>query len=98
MRKKPLYSRRGWKVGDWVRVVGMPEGLEDVEEFKTLTLFKLSQGEIFRICHFDRYNHVGLEIRKRKLQFREFWMQSIYVEPHFLRRVRRAKTKKRTGQ
>jgi len=94
MKEKPLYSRRGWKVGDLVMAVGMPSDTRDEEEFKTRTLFKLCQGETFPIVMFDRYNHVGIEIRKRKPQFRRFKNHWLFVEPHFLRRVRRTAKKK----
>jgi len=96
MKIKPLYSRRRWNVGDLVRMIGMPENLKDDAEFKTLTLFKLCQGEEFRISDFDRYNHVGIDFyHKRKPQFRKFKTERLYVEPHFLRRVRRAKRERK---
>jgi hypothetical protein len=95
MKIRPFYLRSGLKVGDTVRVVGMPEGLRDTKDFKTLTLFRLCQLETFRIFMFDDYNNAGIEIRKRKPQFKKFKGHWIFVETYLLRRVRRAKVKSR---
>jgi hypothetical protein len=85
------HSLGNLKVGDTVRVIGVPPGLKDTAEFKTKTLFRLCVGETFRIDDFDRYNFLVLYIRKRKPKFKPYRMHSIMIEPHLVRRVRRGK-------
>jgi hypothetical protein len=79
---------RRFRVGDKVKVVGMPPmsfapGLKD--ELGTEKLFKGMLGNVYTVRGFDKY--ANLELRPKRSDV-------VWIEPEFLR-IRAARSKKR---
>lgn len=79
---------RKFRIGDKVKVVGMPPltfapGVKD--ELGTEKLFKSMLGKVYTVRGFDKYGNV--ELRPKRLD-------TVWVEPEFLKlRSRQGKTK-----
>ena len=82
MRKYPpprvSRDRRTLRVGDRVQLIRMPRLKALPHESRPV--FRRSLGRVFRIASFERYGHAELYVAR--------W-ETIYVEPEFLRFVRR---------
>ena len=109
-KSKSLVSRRkraedrvpvrasGFKVGDRVRIIDVPENLKDPDydlkqdtaepKLQTVELFRFCVGRTFTICGFGRFGHAELEVgRNPSVRKRFGWSDTIWIEPEFLRRV-----------
>ena len=74
-----LSGKRPFKIGDKVRVIGIPvitfsPGVKD--EMGTRRLFRSMLGKIYTVRGFDEYGHV--ELRPRRLSY-------VWTEPEFLK-------------
>jgi len=79
-------AKRGFQVGDKVKVVGMskvtyPPGTKD--ELGTEKLFESMLGKVYTVRGFDEYGNVELQPKR--------W-DTVWVEPEFLK-LRRRKPK-----
>lgn len=70
-------------VGDWVRLVEIPPGIERMPE-ETQIVFERALGKTFKIEDFDEYGHAELDLTKKVAKYNTIW-----VEPHFLLLFRR---------
>jgi hypothetical protein len=83
-------ARRGFRIGDKVRVVGTPPmlfapGAKD--ELGTKRVFKSMLGKIYTVRGFDKYGHI--ELRPKRWDF-------VWIEPEFLKlRASRSTKRKR---
>jgi len=104
-RKNGLTRRRlGLEIGDRVRIIDISSDLKDPShdlkdaehrEMRTAELFRFCVGRVFTIYGFGRYGHVELEVSKSPAVRRKFGLSTIWMEPEFLKRVRKRKTKKK---
>jgi hypothetical protein len=102
-RRNRLARRKlGLEVGDRVRIVDIsPElkdpgyDLKDAErrEMRTAELFRFCLGRVFTVYGFGRYGHVELEVSRSAVVLKKFGMNTIWVEPEFLKCVRKARNK-----
>lgn len=77
---EPVDERgRALAVGDTVRLTAVPPDVARMPE-ETRTVFAAALGEAFRVTDFDEYGLARLEVTRD---------DTIWVEPHFLRRARR---------
>ena len=100
-RKNRLTRRRlGLEVGDRVRITDISPDLKDQDydlkdaehrETRTAELFRFCLGRVFTICGFGRYEHVELEVSRSPAVRKRFGLNTIWMEPEFLRRVRKAR-------
>jgi len=93
-------SYRKLKIGDCVRVVDIPSGfkdpnydLKDAEhrEMRTAEIFRFCLGREFAIQAFNRYGYAELSVDKDPSVRKKFGLNSIWLEPEFLARVRTTK-------
>jgi hypothetical protein len=75
------------KVGDTVRLIGIPPGLPDDEELQTRSLFEKCLGKSFRIIDLETVE--GLPYQLIKLNVGQVlgksdYLDSIWVEPEYL--------------
>ena len=78
------------KIGEWVRVIGVPPGIRDDEELKTRALFDNCIGKSFRIEeieHVDGLAQPLAELHVGDLSEREPSLEVIWVEPEYLERA-----------
>ncbi|HEX3741663.1 MAG TPA: hypothetical protein VHV29_18340 [Terriglobales bacterium] len=68
------------KLGDQVRIIGMPDGLEESPDFSTRSTFEKCLGHEFVVASFNQFGMAELEIQSITGNFGE----SIWVEPKFL--------------
>jgi hypothetical protein len=78
------------KIGDRVRIVGIPPNLSQDEEFNTQEIFERCLGHVFTIASIqqvDGLEHplIGLDIGE--ILRKEQYMETIYVEPEYLELV-----------
>ena len=68
------------KIGDKVRLVGVPDGLEDYPDFPTKSTFQECIGREFVIAGFNDIGmaEIGIESVTGSVG------ETIWVEPHFL--------------
>jgi hypothetical protein len=102
-RKNRLMRRRlGLEVGDRVRITDISPDLKDPDydlkdaehrEMRTAELFRICLGRVFTICGFGRYGHVELEVSRSPAVRKRFGMSTIWMEPEFLKRVRKARNR-----
>jgi hypothetical protein len=100
----PSHHRRPFAIGDRVRVDNIPDDLRDPEydtkdadhrEMRTAELFRFCLGREFTIQGFDKQGYAELRADKNKAVRAKFgWGHSIWVEPKFLRRVRKRRQQK----
>jgi hypothetical protein len=77
----------GMKIGDRVRLIGIPPNLKDDEDLKTRSLFETCLGKSFPIADFKSVE--GLSYQLVQLDVGHVWgkpeyMESIWVEPEYL--------------
>jgi hypothetical protein len=85
-RPKPKLRRidkhgHALKIGDKIRVTGVPPGLRDEDEMLTKTVFEKCVGRVFTIRGFQDNQaelHVG------RVMARKSYEESIWVEPEFI--------------
>jgi hypothetical protein len=104
-RENKLTRRRlGLEVGDRIRIIDIPSdlkdpsyGLEDAEhrEMRTADLFRFCLGRVFTVYGFGRYGHVELEVSKSPAVRKQFGMNTIWIEPKFLKRGRKSKAREK---
>ncbi len=75
------------RIGDIVRLTGIPPDAKDDQEFSTLSLFRKCLGKTFTVQGFQ--NVEGLPYPLIQLDVGEVvgvesYMESIYVEPEYL--------------
>jgi len=102
-RKNRLTHRRlGLGIGDRVRVIDISSDLRDPSydpkdaelwEMRTAELFRFCLGRVFTVYGFDRYGYVELEVSRSPAVRKKFGLNTIWVEPEFLKRVRKARKK-----
>jgi GNAT superfamily N-acetyltransferase len=63
------------RVGDFVRIIQIPNGLTDAAGIGTPDVFKRALGKSFRIEGFDLYGHIELIVSRR---------DTIWIEPEFV--------------
>ena len=93
-------SSRKLKIGDRVRVVEIPSGfkdpnydLKDAEhrEMRTAELFRFCLGREFAIQAFNKYGYAELSVDKDRTVREKFGLNTIWIEPESLARVRKSK-------
>jgi hypothetical protein len=81
-------SKRKFRVGDKVRVIGVPSitfpaSLKD--EMGTMKLFKRMVGRVYTVQGFDKYGHIELWPKR---------LECVWIEPELVKlRARKSKKK-----
>lgn len=98
-RKQTGVARKGSsslkpKVGDRVRIIDIPSGFKDrncdlKDGMRTAELFRFCLGREFAIQAFDPYGHAELSVDKDRSVRKQFGLNTIWIEPGFLARVRK---------
>ena len=98
-KSSPKYLKSDLKVGDRVRILDIPEDLKDSDfdrkdphtpKLRTGELFRFCLGKTFTVYGFGRYGHVELQVGKnREVRGNFGWSDTIWIEPEFLKLVRR---------
>lgn len=75
------------KIGDKVRIVGIPPGVRDEDDLKTRSLFESCLGKVFQVEGLDKVE--GLEHPLVRLDVghvvgKKPWEHTIWVEPEFV--------------
>jgi hypothetical protein len=75
------------KVGDTVRLIGIPPGLSDDDELQTRSLFEKCLGRSFRVVELETV--AGLSYKLVKLNVghvlgKNDYLDTIWVEPEYL--------------
>jgi len=96
-KSSPYLDRRGLKVGDRVRILGIPSNLKDPNydlkdaerrDMRTAELFRFCVGRVFTIQDFGRYGHAELEVGNSHAVRKNFGkFQTLWIEPDLLKRV-----------
>ena len=104
-RKNRLTRHRlGLEIGDRVRITDISSDLKDPRydlkdaehrEMRTAELFRFCLGRVFTIYGFGRHGYVELEVSKSPDVRKKFGLNTIWIEPEFLKRVRKRKTQKK---
>jgi hypothetical protein len=76
-----------FKVGDTVRVVGIPPGLHDAAEIGTPEVFRDAVGKTFRVEGFDEHGNLELEVWRTDLPDASKVPDTIWIEPGFVEPV-----------
>ena len=103
-RKNRLTRRRlGLEIGDRVRITDISSDLKDPNydlkdaehrEMRTAELFRFCLGREFTVQDFCRYGFVELDPGANRVVRRKFGRHhTIWIEPEFLKRVRKARNK-----
>ena len=106
-KSSPKYLKSNFEVGDRVRVLDIPGDLKDPnydakhddgEEWKMRTgeLFRFCVGRVFTVYGFGRYGHVELRVDRSPVVRRNGFSGTIWIEPEFLKLVRRKSVVSRT--
>jgi hypothetical protein len=100
-RKNRLIRRQlGLEIGDRVRIIDIPSDLKDPSydrkdadhrDMRTAELFGFCLGRVFTIYGFGRHGHIELEVSKSPPVRKNFGLSTIWIEPEFVKRVRRRK-------
>lgn len=78
-------SRTDFKVGEWVRIIGVPPNLADEEPMKTRTLFETCVGRFFRIEDIEEADGlVFIKLDVGHMRGRERYLESIWIEPEYV--------------
>jgi hypothetical protein len=94
--------RLGLEIGDRVRITDISPDLKDPNydladaenrEMRTAELFRFCLGRVFTIYGFGRYGFVELALSKSPIVRKRFGLNTIWIEPEFLKRVRKARKK-----
>lgn len=72
---KVLNSVRKFQIGDFVKIIQIPNDLTDAANIRTPDVFKRALGKTFRIEGFNRYGHIELVVTRR---------DTIWIEPEFV--------------
>lgn len=79
MKYKPYdKNNKNLCVGDWVRLIEIPPGIEKMPE-ETQIVFANALGKTFRIEEFNEYGCAELDLTKKVAKYNTIW-----VEPQFL--------------
>ena len=73
-----------FKVGDTIRVVGIPPRLHDAAEIGTPEVFRDAVGKTFRIEGFDEHGNLELEVWRTDLSGVPKVPDTIWIEPEFV--------------
>jgi hypothetical protein len=103
-RKNRLTRRRlGLEIGDRVRITDISSDLKDPSydrkdaehrEMRTAELFRFCLGREFTVKGFGRYGFVELDPGANRVVRRKFGRyQTIWIEPEFLKRVRKVRSR-----
>ena len=99
-----MRRRLGLEIGDRVRITDISSDLKDPSydlkdaehrEMRTAELFRFCLGRVFTIYGFGRYGHVELEVSKSPVVRKKFGLNTIWIEPEFLKPVRKGKSLKK---
>jgi len=75
------------KVGDTVRLIGIPPGLSDDDELQTRSLFEKCLGKSFRIVDLETVEGLSYKLVKVNVGHmlgESDYLDSIWVEPEYL--------------
>jgi hypothetical protein len=91
-------SSRKLKIGDRVRIIDIPSGFKDPngdlkDGMRTAELFRFCLGWEFAIQAFDQYGHAELSVDKDRSVRKQFGLNTIWIEPWFLTKVRKKSRK-----
>lgn len=79
------------KVGDWVRVVGVPPDVVDQQGINTRSVFEKCVGRFFRveaIEHVEGLAYPLIELNVGRVLGYENYRDSIWIEPEYLERTK----------
>ena len=95
-------SSRNLKNGDRVRIIDIPSGFKDPNydrkdaddhwKMRTAELFRFCVGREFTIQAFDQYGHAELSVDQDRSVRKKFGLNTIWLEPGLLARVRKTKS------
>ena len=100
-KSSPTYLKSNFKIGDRVLIIDIPEDLKDpksdlkspdAREMRTGELFRFCLGRVFTVYGFGRYGHVELEVSKSLTVRKKFGLSTVWIEPEFLKLVKRKAT------
>jgi len=103
-KNKSVRRKLGLDIGDRVRIIDIPSHLKDPgydlhsaehKEMRTAELFRFCLGREFTIYGFDRYGYVEFEPSKSPTILKKFGMCTIWVEPEFLKLVRKGRAREK---
>ena len=105
-KSSPAYLKSNFKVGDRALVIDIPEDTKDpkadlkspeAREMRTAELFRFCLGRTFTVYGFGQYGHVELRVGQNRDVRKKFgWSHTIWIEPEFLKLVRRKQRLSRT--
>jgi len=73
------------KEGDLVRIIRVPDGIQDSDEFKTLSMLRRCVGRVFPIVGFNEYGMFQIDVGE--LSGKPSYMESVWIEPECVERV-----------
>jgi hypothetical protein len=88
-------KRKKYKIGDLVTIIKVPPDLRDNPELKTKTVFETCLGNTYPIQGFDQYGHLELAVGKDTDSLVGGYMNTIWIEPEFVRPAKREKKNNR---
>ena len=83
------------KIGDRVRIVGIPKGLKDDRELKTKTVFTKCLGKVFKV---EGFQHELVELNVGRVLNKPSYMETIWIEPEFLEVVTSRPSSRKKGR
>ena len=95
-----MRRKLGLEIGDRVRIIDISPDLKDPNydskdaerrEMRTAELFRFCMDRVFTIYGFGRYGFVELEVSKSPVVRKKFGLNTIWIEPEFLKLVRKCK-------
>jgi len=75
------------KIGDKVRLIGIPGDVRDRDDMRTRTLFEKCVGQVFDVADLETVEGVPYQLAKLNVGHvigQEEHMQAIWVEPQYL--------------
>ena len=82
----PVTISNSMKPGDPVRVVRVPDSVQDSERFKTRSILERCVGRIFPIIGFNKYGLIQIDIGE--VVNKPAYIESIWIEPECVELVR----------
>jgi len=79
-------SNRDMREGDLIRVIRVPDRVEDTAEFKTRSTLGRCLGRVFPIMGFNEYGMIQIDVGE--VVGRHSYMESIWIEPECVEFVR----------
>ena len=73
-----------FKIGDTIRVVGIPPGLHDAGGIGTPEVFRDAVGQTFRIEGFDDHGNLELQVWRTDSPHAPKVPDTIWIEPEFV--------------